>query len=737
MNPFAEYVAHGWRLCAIAPGKKSPDYDNWQRNPIPADAAEGLDGAGLLHALSGTCAIDIDDMDKARPWLAERGIDLDALLSAPEAVGISSGRPGRAKLLYRLAKPLRTLKPKGSGLELRCATASGTSAQDVLPPSVHPDTKKPYAWSYGEPLLGDWRALPGIPVALLSLWRDLAGTDTPAPAIVAQATPAGAPIDLELARLRKAAFKHSPDCDYDEWIRVGAQLHDGTGGAQEGFDIWAEWSRGFKRKAYPGDDKLMVHWRSFASAPGKHVATGVALVRELPAEADEFPIEPVEPEAGTETTADQLRAAAKALRTAAITKLEDRLVFVHAAERYFDVERQKLIGSDNTIEHLFTHMMPAKKGGRVSPVKILKESSTKRFVDALGFHPGEGVIYRDGTDTFANNYRNQLPEPIEPTALEVEKIEWLFNRIDDDIFRDWLYAFFSHVVQKPGVKIKAAPLIWSERQGNGKTTLLRMIPSLLVGPNYSREVTCALLNSDFNDYLLNAWHVNLTEFRAGTRGERSAISSKLKAWITDDSIAVHPKGSTAYTMPNHFFVTATSNEDDAALLDNNDRRWAVHEMHAEQFTEDEQRWIYNEFLLQPRAAAVLRHYFGSRSLTGFTSSAKAPETAARREMVEASAPADLDLLRTAFEEGSEPLARDVVITQEVTQYVHKHSPSKPSAHRVGRVLCGQPFNGAPLKFRIGHRTYRAIVLRNHGRWLKAAGPDLIAHISGEDVDIRA
>ena len=734
MNSFAEYIAHGFKLCAIPPGRKSPDYADWQRNPIPADAAEGIDGAGLLHALSGTCALDLDDMAKARPWLAERGIDIDALLNAPEAVGITSGRPGRAKLLYRLSKPLRTLKPKGSGLELRCATASGTSAQDVLPPSIHPDTKKPYEWRYGEPLLGDWRSLPAIPVALLSLWRELAGTSE----AVEPAAPTEAQrVNVQLKALRKAAFNHSPDCDYDEWIKVGSQLHDGTEGAQEGFDIWAEWSRGIKRKPYPGDDSLMVHWRSFASTPGKRVATGAALVAELPAEADEFPIEPTEPAADVETTADQLRVAAQANRKAAIDRLEQRLVFVYSAERYFDTERHKLIGSDGAIEHMFTHMMPKTKAGRLSPVKVLKESNTKRFVDALGFHPGAGVIYQDGSDSYANTYRDRLPEPIEPTALEREKIEWLFDRIDDSLFREWLYAFFSHVVQKPGVKIHAAPLIWSERQGNGKTTLLRMIPSLLVGPNYSREVTCSLLNSDFNDYLLNAWHVNLTEFRAGTRGERTAISSKLKAWITDDSIAMHPKGSAAYTMPNHFFVTATSNEDDAALLDNNDRRWAVHEMHAEQFTEEEQRWIYNDFLLQPRAAAVLRHYFLNRDTSGFTPSAKAPETAARREMVEASFPADMDLLRTALEEHSEPLARDVVITQEVTQYIHKHSPTKPSAHRVGRMLAASPFHGLPIQFRVGQRSYRAIILRNHTRWRNAAGPEIFSHISGEDVDISA
>ena len=128
---FEDYAKHGWKLCAIDQGKKAPTYKGWNITPIPSDAVGALHGVGLLHALSQTCALDIDNMNAARPWLAERGIDVDALLEADEAVQITSGRPGRAKLLYRMKRPLRTFKPPGSGLELRCATGEGHSVQDV------------------------------------------------------------------------------------------------------------------------------------------------------------------------------------------------------------------------------------------------------------------------------------------------------------------------------------------------------------------------------------------------------------------------------------------------------------------------------------------------------------------------------------------------------------------------------------------------------------------------------
>lgn len=741
MNQFEEYVEHGWKLCSIDRGRKAPVYDNWN-DPAKLEetsaAAAGLDGAGLAHAASGTCALDIDAMELARPWLAERGVDMDALLAAPDAVRVESGRQGRSKLLYRLTRPMRTLKPTGSGVELRCATVAGKSVQDVLPPTIHPDTRLPYRWAYGEPLMGHWSALPPIPASLLALWRQLiaempAGTD---PQTASPKEP------IAVTRLRNWIRSKDPDMEYDDWVKVGMKLNDATGGAQEAFDLWDEWSKGGTRQTakgapvYAGRDVLLTHWHSFHSTPGKVVAS---LQHELPAEAEEFPVVDETAAPDEETTEQLVEQSNQQKRKDAREALEKRLVFVYSAERYFDCERHRIIGSDSTIEHMFTHMMPRNKGGRVSPVKMLKESGTKRYVDSLGFHPGESVIFQDKYtgDSYANTYRNRLPKPLEPTADELERIEWIFNRIDDPDFRDWLLMFYGHVIQRPGVKIKSAPLIWSDTQGNGKTTLVRMIPALLVGFQYSREVNCGLLNSDFNDYLLNAWHISLTEFRAGSRGERDAISKKVENYIADDAVAIHPKGLPGYTMPNHFFVTGSSNAEDAASITNSDRKWAIHEMHAKQFTEAEQEYLYTDFLLTPRAAGVLRHYFLNVDISGFHASAKAPETAARQEMVVASVSADIETMQLAFEERADVFGRDVVITKEAADYIRRNSQFKPSVTRIGRLLTRPPFNGKAIQFRMGDASYRAVVLRNHSQWVGVPGREIMAHINGEDVDISA
>lgn len=172
----SSYLEAGLALVPIPLGSKGPTAKGWnlRENAIRTeDGAARLNGQcniGLAHAYcepSPTCAIDLDNISMARPWFAERGVDIEALLDAPDAVRIESGRLGRSKLLYRAPRALPTHKIGEGGVEFRCASREGLTVQDVLPPSVHPDTGLPYR------LIGDIGNIPPLPDALLSIWHGL------------------------------------------------------------------------------------------------------------------------------------------------------------------------------------------------------------------------------------------------------------------------------------------------------------------------------------------------------------------------------------------------------------------------------------------------------------------------------------------------------------------------------------------------------------------------------------
>lgn len=289
-----DYVRAGWVLVPIPAGTKGPRTKGWNTREqciTTVGQCDRLRGnVGLAHAFSKTCCLDVDDVEKARDWLAGHGIDLDGLLRAPDAVRISSGRPGRAKLLYRLPNgvpPLPTKSPVAeAGLELRCATADGRTVQDVLPPSIHPDTGEAYIWELGDPLVASWSDPPVLPPELLALWQSLL---KPA----ALEAPPRAPLglsDQQLKHVLNRSLKHvleqtDPHQIYPDWLAVGMALHHETEGQSRGLHLWDEWSQQVPK--YAGLDDLATKWESFGRTSGP-MRTMSGLMAVLPPDASEF-----------------------------------------------------------------------------------------------------------------------------------------------------------------------------------------------------------------------------------------------------------------------------------------------------------------------------------------------------------------------------------------------------------------------------------------------------------------
>jgi putative DNA primase/helicase len=239
MGNAADYVARGLALVPIPMGQKAPVAKGWNTlekaitDPQQASTLRG--NIGLAHAYSSppTMALDIDDLPKARVWLSERGVDLDALLMADDAVQVVSGRHGRAKLIYRLPPglaPLESVAIKEAGwlegkekqvtvLEFRCATRDWLTMQDVLPPSNHPETGQPYRWG-GK---GYWGAIPEIPAELLHAWQNELATHRRK-----RARRAGrlslfkgvADTPRQRARLADMLSYVSADCSYERYCEI-------------------------------------------------------------------------------------------------------------------------------------------------------------------------------------------------------------------------------------------------------------------------------------------------------------------------------------------------------------------------------------------------------------------------------------------------------------------------------------------------------------------------------------
>lgn len=174
---------HGMALVPIEPRRKFPSASDWGNNVITCpDAAEIYYAQnpdwnmGLALGPSGYCSLDIDCEESVQTIMREMGINPADLDEYPTIQGRDKGRrllfrvPDGADLTYaKLNWPTESGDGKQyTVMELRAA-CDGKQRQDVLPPSIHPDTGRPYRWIV-QPAAShdDW---PTPPDWLLVMWQ--------------------------------------------------------------------------------------------------------------------------------------------------------------------------------------------------------------------------------------------------------------------------------------------------------------------------------------------------------------------------------------------------------------------------------------------------------------------------------------------------------------------------------------------------------------------------------------
>lgn len=200
-------------LVPIEPGRKFPKVDDWGKNALsdPDQAEQFYDdhadwNIGVALGPSNLASLDVDHLESFKLICECCGVDFDALVAATPTVRGRNPRlmfrvPAGANLPYRKLNWPNERDPDGSihkdlielaqqakkdgdqkleaqlreeakqyaiytVFELRSAT-DGKQRQDVLPPSIHPDTGNPYEW-ITQPM-DDW---PEPPAWLLAIWTD-------------------------------------------------------------------------------------------------------------------------------------------------------------------------------------------------------------------------------------------------------------------------------------------------------------------------------------------------------------------------------------------------------------------------------------------------------------------------------------------------------------------------------------------------------------------------------------
>jgi Family of unknown function (DUF5906)/Primase C terminal 2 (PriCT-2) len=517
-----------------------------------------------------------------------------------------------------------------------------------------------------------------------------------------------------MQQARDVLFGCNPDSDRATWVSDLAALHHETHGSAEGLELAVEWSASASNFSDRKD--VEDRWASFGRYRGNAI-TGKWLIKRrsecmthlkynaktelaglLTAAVDEFNLrEKVCPQIakddrlddmGREALAQMLFESFKRLGTkypiAQCRKLlapqvktgsngqrtmpqwVDGWVYVTNEDNFYRIDSEEWLTSQS-FNARFNRELPRDEDGAMmkSATWVALDDIEIPTVTKGLYMPWAGSVFEMHGVQCVNTYRPSTT----PTAVDalsnggkhaVSVIMRHLNLLASNrpeivaTMLDWM----AHNVQKPGVKIRWAPL-WKGIEGDGKTVMASLLASVMGEVNV-RNVSPKVLGTDFTGWAEGAALVVLEEIKL-TGHNRYDIMNALKPFITNDSIEVHAKGKDGHNAVNTSNYIGFTNYNDSLPLTETDRRWWIvftpfeNGQQMAEAVEPFAKTLNDYFdelhnVIQTHPAELRRWLLDHPISDSFKPNGTAPKTAEKFTMIEMSVTDDEESVRFVLEE---------------------------------------------------------------------------------------
>lgn len=518
------------------------------------------------------------------------------------------------------------------------------------------------------------------------------------------------PIDMSQVELQKRLMMVPGAEDYDVWLQVGMALFHQYAGEDIGREMWHEWSESADNYE---PETLDSKWRTF-DIGNKHRAPVTArLILQLAKDAAET--KAIETATDLRDRFAQARdrsewnEAAKLARRAEIDHISRAGLADIARERLqtitggkvplpevkkalaYEINTKELPRwcrdwvydvSDDKFYHAETKVLVSAQGfnamndrhsltkkdvldGKTSPVSSAVDLALNVYkiptVNGRMYAPGRDSIFIYNDTQMANTYpESQVPpkpkqiRPVDKINIKRVKAHLKHLLVDEDERRmllDWL----AYVVQNPGKRVNYAPLIQGV-QGDGKSFFAFLLAAVMGAPNV-RMGNAHILEGSFTGWAQGQCVMAIEEIRL-IGHNRYDVLNRVKPFITNKVIEVHPKGRDPYNVENTTNYILFSNYRDAMPLSPNERRFLVlfsQWQSAEalrKFKDANPDYYVDLYGALEDSAPAIRYWLLQHELgENFNPMGDAPITPAFEEMVVVSQPSDVRSINEIVKSG--------------------------------------------------------------------------------------
>lgn len=357
----------------------------------------------------------------------------------------------------------------------------------------------------------------------------------------------------------------------------------------------------------------------------------------------------------------------------------------------------------------------------------------RRQTASMTYKPGAPSVI-DGHDPLRSKYNLWPGWGCQPIEGDVEPFYALLNHLfkgADASDLEWFLRWCAYPIQYPGTKLFTAAVLHGIKHGTGKS-LVGYTLGRIYGQNFT-EITQANLHGGFNSWTESKQLVMGDDVTGSNKRQDNDVLKKL---ITQRELRVNAKFMPEYVVPDVVNYYFTSNHPDAFFLEDDDRRFFIHEVLVgalpEEFYMDYGLW------LDTTGPAALFHHLLHLDLGDFNPSAPALRTIAKDQMA-ADTRSDLgdwvhklradpdSMLRL----GEATVPGDLFTTRELLGIYDPGETKRVTANGLGRELrrAGVPRANRGQPVRGPNGTDRYYILRHPERWLNASHSQLAQYLA--------
>ena len=374
--------------------------------------------------------------------------------------------------------------------------------------------------------------------------------------------------DTDISELKNLVLKIKNKYGYDDWVKMGFIINHETGGSEEGFNLFLEWSKQ-DEDGFESEKAVRNQWENCKKSKAKHKKVTMGTLKtwyyeEYPDEKKKKSKNPYKDMYYKNCTWNDDDKCWEGITNVEgmVELMNKELIFVKETGEtiVLDGEEKWYLKKPNLLKELFgCYIFKNIKNKDLNPADIWLKHIDRRQVVKIGFDPkniDNNEIFNIWkglkiNEDYLNDFDVNDAKPI------IEHIYNIWCSQNQEYF-DYVMNWFAHIIQFPYKKTGVVVCLKSNKEGAGKGIIMNKLRKIIGDNHYFQCNNLDQLTGSFNGVGEGKILINLDEAFWGKDKKKEGM---LKNIITEETKFVNKKNKESYIIDDYCnYIISTNND---------------------------------------------------------------------------------------------------------------------------------------------------------------------------------